>query len=98
MAVDSRDATYWASKLDDVKSPVIFTIDFGDIKEVQRAEIEWEFPAKSFTLSLSVDGVQWTEIYATDTNVLRSSSVMLGLQHASKVRLALQEVRVHVAF
>jgi len=91
MAVDGKGATYWASRLDDVKSPVIFTIDFGDVKQLQWAEIEWVFPAKSFTMSLSVDGVQWAEVYSTDTNVLKSSNVALGFRHAAKARLALLE-------
>ena len=92
MAVDGKDATFWASKLDDVDSPVVLTIDIGSVKTLEHAEIEWEFPAKSFALDLSVDGVQWSEVYSTDTNVVKSLTVPLGYQHATKARLVMREV------
>ena len=92
-AVDGKDATFWASKLDDVDSPVVLTIDIGNVKTFQHAVIEWEFPAKSFALDLSVDGVHWSEVYSTDTNVVKSLTVPLGFQRAAKARLVLREVR-----
>ena len=93
MAVDGKDATYWASKLDDVDSPVVLTIDIGSVKALEHAEIEWELPAKSFALDLSTDGVQWSEVYSTDTNVVKSLTLPLGYQRATKARLVMREVR-----
>ena len=41
----------------------------------------------------STDVVKWSEVYATDSNVLSSSKVALGSASASKVRIVMHEVR-----
>ena len=56
MAVDGSLGTFWASKLDDTKGPVEFIIDFGDEQQLEFIEIDWEFPARGFAVSLSVVG------------------------------------------
>ena len=48
MAVDGR-STYWASRLA-TSSPEELSVDFGFSARVQTAEIEWEYPAKSFSV------------------------------------------------
>merc|ERR1712196_343850 len=54
MAVDGR-TTYWASKLDPV-SPVELSIDFGRMAVLESALIQWEYPAKAFSVMISGDG------------------------------------------
>ena len=53
--------------------------------------MDWEFPAKAFTVSVSTDGVKWSEVFATDSNVLSSSSIALGAVPAAKVRVTMRE-------
>merc|ERR1712032_264907 len=90
MAVDGRDATYWASKLD-VSEPVTFTIDVGGRKKLQSASISWEFPAKSFAILTTADGEHWTEVFSTDSNALKTTRVALPFQYATKARLIMHE-------
>lgn len=75
--------------------PVVMTLDFGETRPLQRVEILWEFPAKSFSISLTSDGLSWTEVYSTDSNGLEKSSVNLGHQTARKLRLSMREVVAH---
>lgn len=72
--------------------PVVMTLDIGEPQPLQRVEILWEFPAKSFSLSVSSDGLNWSEVYATDVNGLQKTSVNLGHQPARKLRLTMREV------
>ena len=69
------------------------TADLGDQKKLRAVDISWEFPAKSFTVAVSTDGVKWSEVFATDTNVLSSVSIQLGSISASRVRVVMHEVR-----
>jgi len=70
---------------------VSITVDLGGQKKVHAVGVQWEFPAKSFTVSVSTDGVKWSEAYATDSNVLSSSNVGLGSTLASKVKVVMHE-------
>ena len=56
----------------------------------------WEFPAKSFLVSLSVDGLKWNDAFATDTNVMNVSSVPLGYQYATKAKITMHEVQQYL--
>ena len=91
MAVDGEDASYWISKFD-VNSPAVLTIDIGRVKKLEHAEIDLDFPAKSFALDLSVGGVQWAGVYSTDTIVVKSLAVSLGYQHTTKARMVMRGV------
>ena len=93
MAVDDDVFTYWVSKFDDIKSPVEFVIDFGDEEKVQSIELSWEFPARAFSIASSVDGEHFVEVFATDTNVLKTSRVSLGNVISKKLRISMLEVR-----
>ena len=73
------------------------TLDFGETRPLQRVEILWEFPAKSFSISLSSDGLSWVEVYSTDLNGLKQSFINLGHQSARKLRLSMREVVEHLA-
>ena len=103
---------FQASALDPA-GPVTMTIDLGSSHKLESLNIDWEFPAKSFAVGLSLDGVRcsclcmscysilwkivirvkrWTEAFATDSNVLASTSISLGSARASKVRVIMHEV------
>ena len=76
----------------DPAGPVAVTVDLGGQKKVSTVDIHWEFPAKAFAVSVSTDGTKWSEVYATDSNVLSSSSIALGSTPAAKVRVVMHEV------
>merc|ERR1719326_1833125 len=90
MAVDGSSNTFWASALDP-PGPVTVTVDLGGQKRVNAVAINWEFPAESFAVSVSTDGVKWSEVHATDSNVLSSSSVALGYIPAKRVKVVMHE-------
>jgi len=90
MAVDGSSNTFWASTLDP-DSDVTITVDFGAAVKLSAAELQWEFPAKAFSVSVSTDGAKWSEVYATDSNVLSSTSVALGSTLASQLRIVMHE-------
>ena len=94
MAVEGSTGTVWASKLDDTKGPVEFIIDFGEEQQLQFMEIDWEFPARGFTVSVSVDGDHFNEAFATDANILKHFRSGLGSKLARKLRITMYEVRV----
>jgi hypothetical protein len=89
-AVDGSSSSFWASALDPAE-PVTLTLDLGGVHQLQSVEVDWEFPPKSFTVGLSEDGVHWTEAFATDSNVLATTSLPLGLASASQLRLVMHE-------
>lgn len=93
MAVDDDADTYWASKFDDTKAPVEYVVDFGEVQKLSSMELSWEFPARSFAVSASLDGEHFTDVYATDANVLKNSRISLGGASARKLRISMLEVR-----
>ena len=48
---------FQASALDPA-GPVTMTIDLGSSHKLESLNIDWEFPAKSFAVGLSLDGVR----------------------------------------
>ena len=97
MAVDSSGSSYWASKFDDIKGPVVFTVDIGAAQRLQSIEIAWEFPAKAFSVSTSIDGKQFIDAFSTDVNILSTTRAPLQIT-AKVVRISMREVRaiVHI--
>ena len=81
-----------ASALDPA-GPVTITVDLGSSKRLSTVGIQWEFPAKSFTVGVSADGIKWSEVYATDSNVLSSNTIALGSVSATRVRVVMHEAR-----
>ena len=81
-------------KFDDTKGPIEFIIEFGEEQQLQFIEIEWEFPARGFAVSLSVDGDHFNEAFATDANILEHFRSGLGSKVARKLRITMYEVRV----
>ena len=92
MAVDGQMKTFWASKFDDTTEPVEFLVDLGIVHNLKNMDIFWEFPARSFSVSLSTDGEHFNEVFATDANVLVTSRVALGGNNARKVCILMKEV------
>jgi hypothetical protein len=80
-----------ASALDPTE-PVTLTVDLGGQHKLESVALSWEFPAKSFAVSVSSDGLKWTEVFATDSNILASTQVSLGSVLAAKVRVVMHEV------
>ena len=93
MAVDDNGDTYWASKFDELDPLVEYVIDFGNEHKFQSMEIVWEFPARAFVIAASIDGARFTDLFATDANVLHTSRISLGHVVARKLRISLVEVR-----
>lgn len=77
----------------DPTEPVALTVDLGGVHKLETLAIAWEFPAKSFVVSVSSDGVKWTEVFATDSNILASTKISLGSVAASKARVVMHEAR-----
>ena len=75
----------------DPTEPVALTVDLGGVHKLETLAVAWEFPAKSFVVSVSSDGVKWTEVFATDSNILASTKIALGSVAASKVRVVMHE-------
>ena len=82
-----------ASALDPAE-PVTITVDLGGRHKLETIDIAWEFPAKSFTVSVTSDDVKWMEVFATDSNVLTTTTIPLGSVYATKARVVMHEVRV----
>ena len=78
MVVDGNEATYWASKLDDVDEPISLTINLGSKNYIEDVRIDWEFPAKSFAVHASTDGNDFYEVYSNSVNVQSTTHVVLG--------------------
>ena len=78
----------------DPAGPVAVTVDLGGSKRLKSVDIQWEFPAKAFTVSVSTDGTKWSEVHATDSNILSSSIIALGSTLASKVRVVMHEAGI----
>jgi len=89
MAVDGR-STYWASRFAPT-SPEELSIDFGFSARVQGAEIEWEYPAKSFSVQVSEDGARWVEVYSTDINMVNMTRIRLGHILARRAKVVMTE-------
>ena len=77
----------------DPTGPVMVTVDLGHQRKLSSVDLQWEFPATSFAISVSTDGVKWSEVYATDSNVLTSNRIVLGSVAATRVRVVMHEVR-----
>jgi len=75
----------------DEGGPVSLTVDLGEVHTVDAVKIAWEFPAKSFTVSVSVDGESWDAVYGSTVNVADVTSISTGGKSASKVRVTMQE-------
>merc|ERR1719291_1480782 len=88
-ATDLNEASFWASGAS--AGPVALTLDLGVERPLDSLKISWEFPAKSFTVSVSTGSERWIEKYATTTNVLRHTRLAMGGALASKLKVTMLE-------
>jgi len=89
-AVDGDEATFWASRPGEA-GQVAFTVDLGEVRSISLMKIKWEFPAQSFALAVSLDGKQWTEVFSTTVNMVKTSRIPLSLIAASSVRIEMRK-------
>ena len=90
LAVDGLDASYWASKLDEA-SPVTLTVELDEPAPVLEVGLDFEFVPAAFSLQTSSGADKWTDVYATDTNVLKTTTVPLTGHFVHGVRLVLKK-------
>jgi hypothetical protein len=84
-AVDGDPDTYWSS---DFKDGAWLAVDLGAVKKIGRVRIQWEAAfAKSFSLQVSSDGKNWTDVYATDSGKGGTSEIKFAPVEARHVRL-----------
>ena len=96
-AVDGLRSTFWASKFEPAE-PVTLTVDLGSPQSLTEIVLDWEFPAKSFSIATSSDGSTWKVVSSTDANVLLKSSVAVSGVVASKVRITMTETSPDTGF
>lgn len=77
----------------DPVGPVSLTLDLGSEKRLADLDIDWEYPAKTFSVDVSSDGIKWKQLYGTDSNVLASTSIALGSTTAKHVKVTMREAR-----
>ena len=90
LAVDGLDSSYWVSKLDEA-SPVTLTVELDEPAPVLEVGLDFEFVPASFSLQTSSGAGKWTDVYATDTNVLKTTAVPLTGHFVHGVRLVMKK-------
>ena len=90
LAVDGLDSSYWVSKLDEA-SPVTLTVELDEPAPVLEVGLDFEFVPSSFSLQTSSGAGKWTDVYATDTNVLKTTTVPLTGHFVHGVRLLMKK-------
>ena len=90
LAVDGLDSSYWVSKLDEA-SPVTLTVELDEPAPVLEVGLDFEFVPSSFSLQTSSGAGKWTDVYATDTNVLKTTAVPLTGHFVHGVRLVMKK-------
>ena len=97
LAEDGLGSSFWVSKLDEV-SPVTLTVELDEPAPVLEVGLNFEFVPSAFSLQTSSGAGKWTDVYSTDTNVLKTTTVPLTGHFVHGVRLvmrkALMQLRV----
>ena len=84
-AVDGDEDTYWSSAFQD---DAWLAVDLGARKKVSRVNILWETAfAKTFSVQVSMDGQNWTNVYTTDDGNGGVSEITFAPVDARHVRL-----------
>lgn len=94
VAVDGRSETYWASQgfpVEAVPDAVFLDIDLGEKYKLNTAAIDWEYPAMSYSISVSDDGRTFTPIAHTAANNLYTTLNDLKSSVGRYVRLILEK-------
>ena len=90
LAVDGLDSSFWVSKLDEL-SPVTLTFELDEPAPVLEVGLDFEFVPFAFSLQTSSGAGKWTDVYATDTNVLKATTVPLTGHFVHGVRLVMKK-------
>ena len=90
LAVDGLDSSFWVSKLDEI-SPVTLTVELDEPAPVLEVGLDFEFVPFAFSLQTSSGAGKWTDVYATDTNVLKTTTVPLTGHFVHGVRLVMKK-------
>ena len=90
-AVDDDPNTYWSSEF---KDGAWLAVDLGAAKTISRARIAWEQAfARAFSLQVSLDGKNWTNVYATEQGKGGIDEIRFAPVAARHVRLLLRKAR-----
>ncbi|CBZ52212.1 putative F5/8 type C domain-containing protein [Neospora caninum Liverpool] len=93
-AIDGHSETYWASQnfpANAVPAAVFFDIDLGEKYKLNTAAIDWEYPAMSYSITISEDGKAFTPCTSNHVNSLYSTLDDLKSQVGRYVRLTLEK-------
>ncbi|SOV83222.1 LCCL domain-containing protein [Plasmodium reichenowi] len=91
--VDGLLDTFWVSQefnLDTAPDSVHFDVNLGSIYKLQKAIIDWKYPATKYSISLSNDGENFKEVSSNLANFLRSTINNLHNTEAQYIRLTLR--------
>jgi hypothetical protein len=84
-AVDGDFGTYWSSEF---KDGAWLAVDLGATKTIRRVCIQWEPAyAKAFSIQISQDGRNWTDVYKTTDGKGGISEIKFAPIEARHVRL-----------
>lgn len=84
-AFDGNDGTRWIS---DVSDPQWIRVDLGDVYDIGRVLLKWEGAyGKTYSVETSVNGTDWTEVYATNIGDGGVDTFNFASAHARYVRL-----------
>jgi beta-galactosidase len=84
-AVDGDPGTYWSSSFED---NAWLAVDLLAPKKIGRARIQWENAfAKAFSIQVSADGKNWTDVYRTNDGNGGTSEIKFAPVEARHVRL-----------
>ena len=90
LAVDALDSSFWVSKLDEI-SPITSTVELDEPARVLEVGLNFEFVPSAFSLQTSSGAGKWTDVYSTDTNVLKTTTVPLTGHFVHGVRLVMNK-------
>ena len=83
--MDGDPGTYWSSEF---KDGAWLAVDLGAAKTIRRVRIQWETAfAKGFSVQVSTDGKNWTDVYRTDDGKGGVSEIKFAPVEARHVRL-----------
>lgn len=84
-AVDGLADTRWSSAFSD---PQWLTIDLGGPMRISRVVLDWEAAyGRSYSIQVSEDGNQWTEVYRTDNGKGETEEIRFAPTEARWVRV-----------
>jgi len=84
-AVDGNVNTRWGSNWSD---PQWISVDLGSVYSVSKVVLRWETAyGKSYKIQVSVDGMNWTDVYSTTTGDGGVDEIVFSPVNARYVRM-----------